>query len=77
MSLNGKNTALLIIDLQIGSFLDKLIYKDDELLKNIQFLISKARIEQAPIFSRNTMVKQEPLITKEILDGKFIRRSLF
>lgn len=50
MSLNGKNTALLIIDLQIGSFLDKLIYKDDELLKNIQFLISKARIEQAPIF---------------------------
>ncbi|MGE7119126.1 isochorismatase family protein [Peribacillus sp. NPDC046944] len=46
-----KNTALLIIDLQIGSFLkEKLIYKGDELLNNIQFLISKARIEQIPIF---------------------------
>lgn len=46
-----KNTALLIIDVQIGSFLkEKLIYKGGELLNNIQFLISKARIEQVPIF---------------------------
>ena len=49
--MNGKNTALLIIDVQIGSFLEaELIYKGNELLKNIQFLISKARIEQASIF---------------------------
>ncbi len=49
--MNEKNTALLIIDVQIGSFWEaELIYKGNELLNNIQFLISKARIEQAPIF---------------------------
>lgn len=46
-----KNTALLIIDVQIGSFSkEKQLYKEDELLHNIQTLISKARIKNIPIF---------------------------
>lgn len=46
-----ENTALLIIDVQIGSFLnERPIYKSGALLKNMQFLISKASIEKIPIF---------------------------
>ena len=44
-------TALLIIDVQVGSFKEKrILYKGIELLKNIQLLIHKARTVQAPIF---------------------------
>ncbi|HDX9613027.1 TPA: cysteine hydrolase [Bacillus toyonensis] len=44
-------TALLIIDVQVGSFEDKkILYKEKELLKTIQILISKARSVQSPIF---------------------------
>lgn len=44
-------TALLIIDVQLGSFKEKrILYKGIELLKNIQLLIHKARTVQAPIF---------------------------
>ena len=75
--MNGKNTALLIIDVQIGSFLEaELIYKGNELLKNIQFLISKARIEQASIFFTKHNGKTGTLTKKEIPVGKFIHRSL-
>jgi len=43
--------ALLIIDVQTGSFQEKQpLYKGKELLENIQLLISKARSAQAPIF---------------------------
>ena len=49
--MDTKNTALLIIDVQKGAFLEvEPIYKGDELLNNITFLISKARIEHIPIF---------------------------
>ncbi|CAI8744838.1 MULTISPECIES: cysteine hydrolase family protein [Bacillus] len=42
--------ALLIIDVQTGSFQEKQpLYKGKELLENIQLLISKARTAQAPI----------------------------
>ncbi|WP_242215276.1 cysteine hydrolase family protein [Bacillus cereus group sp. BfR-BA-01383] len=44
-------TALLIIDVQIGSFREKkILYKETELLKTIQLLNSKACSVQAPIF---------------------------
>ncbi|NIL29484.1 cysteine hydrolase family protein [Bacillus thuringiensis] len=44
-------TALLIIDVQVGSFNEKrILYKGIELLKNIQLLIHKACTVQAPIF---------------------------
>nr|WP_254119357.1 isochorismatase family protein [Bacillus sp. FJAT-29790] len=43
--------ALLIIDVQIGSFQEsKPLYKGNELLTNIQLLISKTRLVRAPIF---------------------------
>ncbi|MGE6508173.1 isochorismatase family protein [Bacillus cereus] len=43
--------ALLIIDVQVGSFKEeRMLYKGIELLKNIQLLIHKARTVQAPIF---------------------------
>ena len=43
--------ALLIIDVQVGSFKEeRMLYKGIELLKNIQLLIHKARTVQTPIF---------------------------
>ncbi|MEC0089833.1 cysteine hydrolase family protein [Paenibacillus macquariensis] len=47
----GTHTALLIIDVQIGSFRESTpLYKGNELLKNLQLLISKAHVAQASIF---------------------------
>ncbi|MDA2623294.1 cysteine hydrolase family protein [Bacillus cereus] len=44
-------TALLIIDVQVGSFEEKkVLYKERELLRIIQLLILKARSASAPIF---------------------------
>ncbi|MDQ0273286.1 cysteine hydrolase family protein [Cytobacillus purgationiresistens] len=49
--MNKNNTALLIIDFQIGSFhKKKSLFKSNELLKNIQTLITQARIKNIPIF---------------------------
>ncbi|MEH7403765.1 MULTISPECIES: cysteine hydrolase family protein [Bacillaceae] len=43
-------TALLIVDIQAGSFREtEPLFKGDELLKNVQLLISKARLTQTPI----------------------------
>ena len=43
-------SALLIVDVQIGSFREiKPLYKANELLKNIQLLISNAKERQTPI----------------------------
>jgi nicotinamidase-related amidase len=45
------DTALLIIDMQLGNFLEPdHIYKGDELLEKVKSLIAKARSEQTPIF---------------------------
>ncbi|WP_410986386.1 cysteine hydrolase family protein [Bacillus cereus] len=47
----GNCTALLIIDVQVGSFEEKeALYKERELIRIIQLLISKARSRSAPIF---------------------------
>ncbi|MBE5105172.1 cysteine hydrolase [Bacillus thuringiensis] len=44
-------TALLIIDVQVGSFEEKkVLYNEMELLRVIRLLISKARSASAPIF---------------------------
>ncbi|EOP60192.1 hypothetical protein IKQ_06082 [Bacillus cereus VDM053] len=44
-------TALLIIDVQVGSFEErKVLYNETELLRVIRLLISKARSASAPIF---------------------------
>lgn len=44
------NTALLIIDMQVGNFLESNpIYKGDELLEKVKSLITKARSAQIPI----------------------------
>lgn len=49
--MDNLHTALLIIDLQIGSFsMGKSIHKSEALLQNVQFLISSARMEGIPIF---------------------------
>ncbi|MGE8206395.1 cysteine hydrolase family protein [Heyndrickxia sp. NPDC080065] len=48
--MKGRNTALLIIDVQLGSFREaEPLYRRNELLKNIQVLISRAQMVQAPI----------------------------
>lgn len=59
------NTALLIIDVQIGSFWEKNpLFKGDELLNNIQILISQAHIKQAPVFFTKHNGKVGSLIQK-------------
>jgi len=73
----GTRTALLIIDVQIGSFRESTpLYKGNELLKNLQLLISKAHVAQASIFSPNLMAKQGHSFSEELLDGRFILRFL-
>ncbi|HAR61904.1 MAG: cysteine hydrolase [Candidatus Margulisiibacteriota bacterium] len=50
MDLKKKNTALLIIDVQIGLFRKKTpIYSELELLKNITTLITRSRTANIPI----------------------------
>ncbi len=44
-----KNTALVVIDVQVGLFTKKPIYKEDELLENINHLTRKARSANIPI----------------------------
>lgn len=59
-------TALLIIDVQVGSFEEKkVIYKEKELLTNIQQLISKARSVTTPIFYMKFNGQQNSLLRKE------------
>ncbi|WP_042351252.1 cysteine hydrolase family protein [Bacillus massiliigorillae] len=49
--MNGKNAALLIIDIQTASFLEEQpLFKDKELVSNNQLLISKARMAGIPVF---------------------------
>ncbi len=49
--MKGKNTALLIIDIQLGSFLEKFpLYNSDGLLNNIQAIITNAHSKQIPVF---------------------------
>ncbi|WP_088072948.1 cysteine hydrolase family protein [Gottfriedia luciferensis] len=44
------NTALLIVDIQAGSFRKaEPLFKGDELLKNVRLLISNARLTETPI----------------------------
>lgn len=49
--MRSRQSALLVIDVQAGSFhKDKAIYNQDALLENIRSLISKARAVEVPIF---------------------------
>lgn len=49
-TMQKNQTALLIVDVQIGSFIEiKSFYKGNELLKNIRLLISNARKKHVPI----------------------------
>ncbi|KFN04202.1 cysteine hydrolase [Bacillus clarus] len=58
-------TALLIIDVQVGSFEEnKVLYKETELLKTIQQLVSKARSVTAPIFYMKFNGKQGSLLRR-------------
>lgn len=60
----NKNTALLIIDVQVEMFSDPdaLVYKGDELLKNIKCLIEKARISNVPIiYIQHTESDEKPM----------------
>lgn len=68
------NTALLVIDVQIGSFLEKRpLYKSD-LLNNIHFLIKMARIEKFPvIFTKHN--GKVGTIRRGSQDGRFILSS--
>jgi nicotinamidase-related amidase len=46
-----ENKALLIIDVQVGMFLDEFpVYHGEQLLNNIKQLIAKARTTNTPIF---------------------------
>ncbi|KMY49932.1 cysteine hydrolase family protein [Peribacillus loiseleuriae] len=48
--MQGNQVALLIVDVQIGSFREiEPLYKAEELLKNIRLLISNARKKHIPI----------------------------
>jgi len=44
-----KNTALVVIDVQVGLFTKKPIYKENELLENINHLTNSARSADIPI----------------------------
>jgi nicotinamidase-related amidase len=51
MIMEKRNTALLIVDVQKSEFWqERSLYKSDELLNNIQFLISKAYMVDVPVF---------------------------
>lgn len=49
MNENWKKSALVVIDVQLGLFTKKPIYKEDELLENINYLTSNARSASIPI----------------------------
>ena len=49
MSDYWKNSALVVIDVQLGLFTKKPIYKEEELLRNINSLTNSARLAKIPI----------------------------